>query len=230
MKKLISLILVLCAVCLLVPATAEEDISGEWYGSLMGMPVNLVLNADGKASMEMAGQKTENVTWTLDGEKFTLTVEGSTNEGTYANGTLTVMENGQRIEFTREPVQAITVAEANPDAKAEDYNGEWKITYVKMEDMILDASSMGESLPNITIENSTIKFSENDTMAMMFGKELPLTFENGALGYSVTLADDATGGIAVSLKAEMLQDGLLALTLDMGSGASVMYYSKVTAE
>ena len=30
MKKLFSLILALCMVCMLVPAVAEEDVTGEW--------------------------------------------------------------------------------------------------------------------------------------------------------------------------------------------------------
>ena len=61
MKKLISLILILCMACLLVPAMAEDDVTGDWYYAGMGDSVRFVFNADGTAKLitEMMGQKSE---------------------------------------------------------------------------------------------------------------------------------------------------------------------------
>ena len=35
MKKLISLLLVLCMACMLIPALAEEAVTGDWYLHIM---------------------------------------------------------------------------------------------------------------------------------------------------------------------------------------------------
>ena len=78
MKKLFSLILALCMACMLIPAMAEDSITGEWYASLAGVTMVMNLAEDGTAEMSMPG--TENVasgTWVLDGEKITVTIEDS---------------------------------------------------------------------------------------------------------------------------------------------------------
>ena len=47
MKKLVSLLLALCLVCLSTAAlAADADITGDWYGTMYGMGVTLTLNAD----------------------------------------------------------------------------------------------------------------------------------------------------------------------------------------
>lgn len=35
MKKLISMILIVCMACMMIPAMAEEDLTGEWYVKTM---------------------------------------------------------------------------------------------------------------------------------------------------------------------------------------------------
>ena len=57
MKKLISLILILCMACILVPATAEDGAAGEWYADYHGTVMILALNADGTSSMTVSGNQ-----------------------------------------------------------------------------------------------------------------------------------------------------------------------------
>ena len=58
MKKIVSLLLVLCLACLSVAALAEAgDLVGDWYGSLYGMAAQLTLNEDGSYVMSLAGNE-----------------------------------------------------------------------------------------------------------------------------------------------------------------------------
>ena len=80
MKKLISLILILCMACLLIPAMAEDDVTGDWYYAGMGDAVHFVFNADGTAKLitDMMGQQSEeDGTWSLDGSAMTITFSRS---------------------------------------------------------------------------------------------------------------------------------------------------------
>ena len=111
MKKLISAILILCMACMLLPATAEEDISGDWYLNSVvadGISVNVAgtmamtfhLNADGTAGFEMdlMGEKSEAAgTWTRDGSAVTVTTEdGNPMSLTYADGQLIIDMDGRQ--------------------------------------------------------------------------------------------------------------------------------------
>ena len=59
MKKIMSLVLALCLVCLSVTALAEEnDVTGDWYGSMFGMAAQLTMNEDGTYMMKIHGNRT----------------------------------------------------------------------------------------------------------------------------------------------------------------------------
>ena len=93
MKKLFSLILALCMVCMLIPAVAEDSMAGEWYTNFSGVSMVLVLGEDGSAQLSMPGTENNAAgTWTLDGEKFTLTLDDSPAEGTYFDCTFSLSE------------------------------------------------------------------------------------------------------------------------------------------
>ena len=55
MKKLISLVLALCLACMLIPAVAEDDVTGEWYANMSGIAVKFTINADNTFTMEVPG-------------------------------------------------------------------------------------------------------------------------------------------------------------------------------
>ena len=233
MKKLISLVLILCMACMLVSAVADDDISGEWYASYFGMPMMMTLNADGTASMAAEGVgDLGTAVWTLENGKFTMTENesGVVTEGTYIDGVLALDNDGQLLEFTREPVQGITIAEVNPEAAAEDFEGEWAPAYVNFEDMTVDAAAAGVTF-SVIIENSIVRFEgEADSVTFFVGTDpISMAYENGAMTYSVEVANDAAP-TTVTLHAEILQDGMLALTLDTGTGSMTVYFVKAAAE
>lgn len=227
MKKLFSLILALCLVCMLVPAMAEDSMAGEWYTNFSGVTMVLNLGDDGSAQLSMPG--TENTaagTWALDGEKFTLTLDDSPAEGTYVDGTITLSEGDMSMVFTREKTEGIKVADVNPAAAAEDFEGTWDIAYVGYNGLIIDPSTTGQEMPGLVVENGAMKFTGNSSMSQAFGTNaIPLTFADGALGMSVSMGETSYG-----LKLEMLEDGMLALTANMGPTEVYMYFVKAAAE
>ena len=74
MKKITALILALMMACLMLPALAEEDVTGDWYlqsmsaGGMsinpadMGMSMKLTLNAGGTYAM-VSGEDAEEGPW-----------------------------------------------------------------------------------------------------------------------------------------------------------------------
>ena len=234
MKKLISLVLILCMACMLISAMADDDITGEWYGSFYGAPMKMTLNADGTASMAMGDTEMGTAVWTFSDGKFSMTEDesGVVSEGTLVDGVLTIDGDDQLIEFTREPVQGITVAEVNPEAVAEEFEGTWSIAYANLDGLLVDAVAAGGGMPGVKIENGALSFSDDgaDSMASILGDTaIPLTYENGAMAFSVEIPND-TQPITIIIKAELLQDGMLALTFVRGDDAMVMYYTKAAAE
>ena len=227
MKKLISLILVLCMACMLIPAVAEESVTGEWYASMAGVTMILTLAEDGSAEFSMpAAETTSSGTWVLDGEKITITIDGSPAEGTVTDGTITLAEGEASMVFTREKPEEIHLAEVNPAAAAEAFEGNWDIVYVGYSGMIVDASASNEALPGLVVENGAMKFTGESSMSQAFGTNLlPLTYADGALSFSITVSETEYG-----IKLEMLEDGMLAMTVGMGGLSVQMYFVKAAAE
>ena len=227
MKKLFSLVLVLCMACMMIPAVAEDSIAGEWYASLGGMTMALNLAEDGTAEMTMPGSENAAAgSWVLDGEKITITIEDSPAEGTYADGTITLGDEDMTMVFTREMPKAIEIAAVNTAAAAEDFEGTWEIVYVGYDGTVVDASAAGEQLPGLVVENGAMKFTGDSSLAKVFGTNaLPMTFADGALSMSVALGETSYG-----LKLEILEDGMLSLTASMGDMSVNMYFVKAAAE
>ena len=194
MKKLFSLVLALCMVCMMIPAIAEESVTGEWYTSMSGMTMVLNLAEDGTAEMSIPGYESTGAgTWVLDGEKITITIEDSPAEGTFADGKITLTEGEMSMEFTREKVEGIQLADVNPAAAAEDFEGTWDIVYVGYNGIVVDASASAEQLPGLVVENGAMKFTGDSSMAMVFGSNaLPLTYADGALSLCLLWAKHLT--------------------------------------
>lgn len=72
MKRLTSLVLaLLLALTMMVGAFAETaDVTGEWYGELLGIQVTLTINADGTYKMDITGMDSEEGVWENDAELF----------------------------------------------------------------------------------------------------------------------------------------------------------------
>ena len=234
MKKLVSLILILCMACMLIPAVAEEDITGEWYGDLYGMEITLTMNADNTAKMSLPGMgDVADYSWVESNGLLILTesVDGTKMEGKLMNGELTINDGDEDIVFTREHVEGIQVAEVNPDAAAEDFEGTWAISSVRAEEIHARAEDMDMGDIGVVIKDGKLEFTGNaEDMTFFLGEEaIPMTYENGALGYSIdyTMGDES---VTLKLIGEMLQDGMFALSLDMDGDGFTYFFNRVEAE
>ena len=241
MKKLISVILVFCMAVMLVPALAESaDITGEWTADYSGYAVVLTLNADGSFSMEVAGMGGAEGTWTLEGEALSLTAEGQTLVYDVKDGKISASQGGETLEFTRAgdeeaapaaetaPAEVkaaeVTFADVNPDAAAEDFNGEWCIQYVAAGDEIA-ANDTGEVTADIAIKDGGITFGSGSGFSELFGdKALEMEFAGGAFSYSRDFF-----GVSLSFRIEMLQDGMAAVTIDVSGNGAILYMTRIDA-
>jgi len=236
MKKLISLILVFCITIMLVPALAESaDIAGEWAGSYAGQDIPMTINADGTFSMN----GTEG-TWVLEGEILSMTAQGQTMVFTYKDDVITFSQEDITIEFMRaaaeeaapakeaapaeEKAVDVTFADVNPDAAAEDFNGEWCIQYIAAGDEVA-ANDSGEVTADIAIKDGGITFGSGSGFSEVFGdKALKMEYADGAFSYSRNLL-----GLGFSFRVEMLQDGMAAVTIDIAGNGATLYMVRIEA-
>lgn len=254
MKKLISMILIVCMACMMIPAMAEEDLTGEWYVKTMsqgeqtfdaaslGMNMTLTLNADGTLKMESPAEEGPiEGTWTNEGGKVTLTLQDQTNEVTIADGVMTLSDEtiGMTMTFTREaPAPVYTPAEKKTDATLEDYAGKWSFAYIGMNGMILDvntfvstmasamASAMGEGAEVPDIVGMLTFEIEGNKLISGKGTEQEKTLEATFADGQMTYKDEASGTEVVIC---LLQDGMLSIDgFSAGMGGTI-YLTPVTA-
>ena len=72
-KRLAFLLAAALTVTAAFTVAAEEDVTGEWYANIYGMPMTLILDENGEYTMEMEafeeeGEEPQTGTWELDGE------------------------------------------------------------------------------------------------------------------------------------------------------------------
>ena len=241
MKKLFSLILVLSMAVMLVPALAESaDVTGEWTADYSGYAVVLTLNADATFSMEVAGMGGAEGTWTIEGEALSLTAQGQTIVYDVKDGKISASQGGETLEFTRAGAEEaapaaetapaevkaaeVTFADVNPDAAAEDFNGEWCVQYVAAGDEIA-ANDTGEVTADIAIKDGGITFGSGSGFSELFGdKALEMEFAGGAFSYSRDFF-----GVSLSFRIEMLQDGMAAATMSIDEESFILYMTRVGA-
>ena len=232
MKKLISLMLILCMTCMLIPAMADGA-AGVWYGDYFGTVMMLTLGEDGTSSLAVSGNEMAAGTWAEKDGKIEITMkdasgEESTQTATLADGVLTLADGSMSVEFTQTPIEAWTPGEVKTDAAAEEFEGEWKADKAGIAGLTVDASAAGMGDFGVKIENGAISFSGSsaDSITFFIGTDpIQMTFENGALNFSRDIPNDAEP-ITFVMKAEMLQDGMMALTIALGSEPIALYLTK----
>lgn len=145
MKKLLSLILVLCAACVLIPAAAENSLQGEWYLTEVIEDGNSSSPADLGLSLALDFKEDG----TLDLSR-TVGGKGAQSTGTWSqnitisigDATLTASFTGEEIRmetltgtyvFTRKAPAAAGGQGNAVDADSEDaFLGTWKISAVNV--------------------------------------------------------------------------------------------------
>ena len=207
-----------------------------WFADYYGVVMKLTLNEDGTAAMSLSEQMSGTATWTLEGDKFTMTESetGTVTEGTFTGTELVLKQGETEIPFGREPLEGIKLAEVKADAAAEEFEGVWKVQYMSMAGMLIDAetaaASYGEQMPVLTVKDGKISFSnedgsENGMMSMYGSAPMEMTYADGELSCELAL-----GELKISFKCIMLQDGMLGFTIIMGDEVSMGFYFCRTGE
>ena len=228
MKKIMSLLLALCLVCLSVTALAEgNDVTGDWYGSMFGMAAQLTFKEDGTYAMKL-GEVEQGGTYELKDDGIVYMDESEDPEEGFVFDGASLVNEKRNVTFTREQVEveALVLAEADPDATAEAYEGEWTCKMLQVSGMLFDVEqvpveSLGlEGIPSLRIEGSTVTF-------IGFGKLMdaePLAFEyaDGVLKHVMI------EGI-METTITMLQDGTILLDLGIGEEGPFFCFAPATA-
>ena len=212
MKKLIALLLALAMFCVLVPAMADEGLTGEWYGTMYGAAVTMTFNDDGTYTMAVAGQSQGGTYELRDGIVYMDGVDDPA-QGFVFDGTSLVNEQ-YGVTFTRENnVQDIVIADPNPEAPVEAFSGEWVCRYLSMSGVTLDIQQMPEemlaelgSIPGMTIDGTSVTINGAGIETLTGEAAIEMTYADGAL----TVDKDG-----VTIQVQMLQDGMTALTISM---------------
>ena len=183
-------------------AAEAEDVTGEWHVlsmkqgdvemdaallSVMGMDLVLELREDGTAVLSMTGDPIEG-TWELNGTEGKISVSNEGEEErailfTVEEGVITLDINGQSAKFSREgaSLDVATLAPAVADAKLEDFNGDWKLTYYVAFGLPLPLAAVGLDVAmtvedgNIAVTKKTIDLNSSsvtDTQELTFTGEL----------------------------------------------------------
>ena len=246
MKKITALILALMMACMMIPAMAEEDVTGEWYlnqiaagetvmdPSAFGMSGTLTLNADGTFAMNVTGMDGGEGTWKTEDGKIILTAGEDSIEAVLADGKLALEAIG--LVFSKEaPAAGYTPAEVKTDAKLEDFAGNWGVAYIGVNDTIMDlnafvsliASMLGqdaESTLASSIVTMTIDGTKVTTGAGTAQEEtIEATFADGKL-----IVKPSEDGLEIPIV--MLQDGNLVIDSSMGGMPAILYFVPAAAE
>ena len=241
MKKLISLILILCLACMLVPAMAESaDVAGDWYlktmkmgdqeydAAAMGYNMKISLNADGTGTMEMPGSDPTEASWTMEDGQITVTIDNAPASGSVTADTLTLEAEGQVMVFTREATEAITVANVKAAGSVEEFYGEYSCVYIESDGVIVNLAAIGQAMPIVKLSEGAIEFipsSDEDAVSAILSV-MGITYEyaDGALKLGSSLE-----GADISGAVELLEDGMIKLSLDGYTGPMVLYFAPAAA-
>ena len=231
MKKLISLVLILCMACMLIPAMAEEDVTGEWYGSMMGMGIIFTVNADGTFSMTAGGQEMAAGSWKVEDGKLIAEADGVAETFEIKDGTL--YESEMDMTMTRNPEDApaaIEIADVKADAAAEEYYGEWVCSAVEASGMLLGAESYtagtGEALPGLTIAADSVKFNGEDMISSIINMfTLTPVYADGAITANAVLELGEDSNMTMDVSLQMLQDGQIKATLISNDNPMILYFA-----
>ena len=237
MKKLISLILIVCMACMMIPAVAEGE-SGTWYlvemvtngvtinPAEMGMNWSLTLNEDGTADnrMEMMGEVQEKSgTWTQEGDTVTVTIDDSPVAFQLADGKLTADMDGQTAVFSQEAPEASAKPAVVAAESEEVFFGDWEIAAVDMMGMYMGkdlfaAAGMDGFSVNLSIEAGKVTMSSKTSAdAEEQAQTFDSKFEDGKLVIELDLSAAEAAGLDVS----SLTDGVS--TIELLDNGGILY-------
>lgn len=224
MKKIIALVVAaISLITLLSAAMADETIIGDWYSKYNDMQVKFTFNEDGTGVMELAGEEAGTPSWVMeDGQYYIKAEDGSKQKVEFDEGHLIIIDESETSVLYKEPIGGIVIAEVNPDAKAVDFEGTWDNVYMGvMKNVIVDNTSNGESVQGMIIKDNIANFTGTGMKETVGQESITFEYANGSLIYSKDL-----DYYRQTLKAELLMDGILRLTVYVEPYSFDMYYAK----
>ena len=252
MKKTLSLVLALCLACMLIPAMAEEEVTGTWYLKTMamgeqvmnvadmGMTGTMIMNEDGTVAIEMYGETTQG-TWKNEDGKLVITVDGTDQDVVIEDGILTMKDGttGVAMTYSKEAAApAYTPAEPKADAALEDYTGKWGVAYIGMAGMLLDvnsfvnmmATAMGGDSVDVDVTAQMSADIEGTSIIIGRGTDSEQTLEGTfADGKLTVAAPEGTEAAGATLEIVLLEDGVLHMSTTVGEQTQDVYFVKVEA-
>ena len=200
MKRLTSLVLaLLLALTMMVGAFAETaDVTGEWYGELLGIQVTLTINADGTYKMDIAGMDSEEGVWEKN-EDGNLVMDKGTEQ------------DGMKIDFTREAPAEDEELTISTETTEEELQGKWQATSVIMNGMSVPMSMVGQECI-IEVKDSKLYLLNLVGQTALAEIPIPMTFVDGILTVTLPVDENTKQMFGVA----KLTDGTLLFELVQG--------------
>lgn len=219
MKRLTSLVLaLLLALTMMVGAFAETaDVTGEWYGELLGIQVTLTINADGTYKMDIAGMDSEEGVWEKNEDGNLVMDKGTEGEGlvTVTETGLSTEQDGMKIDFTREAPAEDEELTISTETTEEELQGKWQGTTLIMNGVSVSLSAAGQECI-IEIKDSNLYVLNLLSMTMLAEIPIPLTFADGILAVTLQADENTTQMFGVA----KLADG--TVLFEVAQGDTVM--------
>ena len=213
MKKTLSLLLFMALATALLCGAAlvdeEIDITGTWYGELLGRQLTLTLDGDGTYALAMQSG-TQTGVWEQDGNTLTLDSGSDRQMSLYFDGAAIIMEDAV---LTRVPTGELFGSPVRTDAELADFQGAWRCTKISLFGDLLSVEEYGDITVNIVDTELTL---DDGTETQSFQGE----FLDGALHF----LQREDGVESVLLTAQLHADGTLSLSIPFGSEIGTVYY------
>jgi len=259
MKKLISLALILCMACMLVPAMAEESVTGTWYAvkvtasgvevnpADMGMEWTMTFSEDGTFTNVMAvmGQNQETTgTWTFEDGTLSITAEDSTTVLPVADGTISIdMGEQGTVVFSREAPQASPKANVVAAESEDAFLGSWTISSMDFmgvhatKDMFASFGMEGYDV-SLVIEPGKVIMTSAAAGTDPSSTEMESVFEDGKLLVKIPNLQEslqAAAELGINLEMgdtqtiELVEDGTILYSMDFMGMSMGVYLEKTDA-
>ncbi len=223
MKKLLSVLLALILILLPTLILAENEspapeaaLTGDWYGEVQGMILQLTLNEDGTYTATLPAREDAKATgaWALrDGFLY---LDGNDVPSVNVLGEDVLKWIDFDTFLRREAPMLYTPAEPLADVPQEIYAGYWKGLYVGVDGAMLMADTLGEP-SGAYIEGTSVALTGPLTGEAL----LEATYADGALRW-------ADGNTTITL--QLQQDGFLRLTFTAGENTVTLYLMGIALE
>jgi len=221
MKKILTVLMAMLLLTLLACGAAAEDVTGEWYAEVYGMVMKMTVNADNTYVLEAAGDAVPG-TWELDGTNL-IVDKGTETESVFAyDAAAQTLDMAGEMLFTRTAVEVWAPAAVRAEAALTDFEGIWTAQRVDAFGAVLPVNDAGVFMDagivgaNVSLTVTFIDTENFEGEAVLLGNALTLT---------VPAKDEYSE--AQVFTANALEDGSIAVTMELFSEPATFYMEKV---